>query len=579
MTPSPEAAAVTDPSQSRPLIVQGDGSVLLEVAVPGAEEARDFLALFCELEKAPEHVHFYRITRISVWNAAAAGLEVDALADRLEALSRFPVPANLLLEIRDWYRRYGLLRLVRRDDRLLLESEDSGLLGELASSRSVSPMLRDGPEGSFVVEEGDRGNLKQALIGLGYPVEDLAGYREGSALPGFDLAEALPGGRPFELRGYQREAARVFWAGGSVRGGSGVIVLPCGAGKTIVALGVMDLLKTQTLILTTNTVAVRQWKRELLEKTTLEEDEIGEYTGDEKRIAPVTIATYQILTYRKEKGGDFEHFDLFTERDWGLVVYDEVHLLPAPVFRATAELQARRRLGLTATLVREDGKEAEVFSLIGPKRYEVPWKELESSGFIATARCLELRVPMDDRLRRAYLDVEPRQAYRLASTNPAKLDVLAELFARHDDDLVLVIGQYLDQLDELAARFALPLITGKTPTAERERLYADFRAGRIRRLAVSKVGNFAIDLPDANVAIQVSGSFGSRQEEAQRLGRILRPKKDGREALFYALVTAGSQDQDYAAKRQRFLAEQGYGYEIREWEPADRGGGQGEATA
>ena len=573
-----DRAETAPPQGPRPLIVQGDGSVLLEVQVPGFEEARDFLALFCELEKAPEHVHFYRVTRISVWNAAAAGLSIDDLLSRLEDMSRFPLPQNLLLEIQDWYRRYGLLSLLRRDGRLLLEGSDPDLLGELASAREVAPLLKEGPAGSFLVDEGDRGNLKQALIHLGYPVEDLAGYREGADLPGFALATELAGGEAFQLRGYQREAAQVFHAGGSVQGGSGVIVLPCGAGKTIVALAVLDLLKTQTLILTTNTVAVRQWKRELLEKTCLSEDQIGEYTGEEKVIAPVTIATYQILTYRKNKGGDFEHFDVFTKNDWGLVVYDEVHLLPAPVFRATAELQARRRLGLTATLVREDGKEDEVFSLIGPKRYEVPWKELESGGWIAVARCVELRVPMGDDLRRQYLDAENRAAFRLASTNPAKLELVEELFERHSEDLVLVIGQFLDQLAELQDRFGIPVITGKTPTAERERLYAAFRSGEIRRLAVSKVGNFAIDLPDANVAIQISGSYGSRQEEAQRLGRILRPKKDKAEALFYALVTAGTQDQDYAAKRQRFLAEQGYCYEIKEWLPDMNRGGSGEAV-
>ncbi len=573
-----DPAEVALPEGPKPLIVQGDGSVLLEVQVPGFEEARDFLALFCELEKAPEHVHFYRVTRISVWNAAAAGLPIEELLSRLEVMSRFPLPQNLLLQIQDWYRRYGLLRLVRRDGRLLLEGSDTELLGELACAREVAPLLREGPAGSFLLDEGDRGNLKQALIHLGYPVEDLAGYREGAGLPGFALAAELEGGEPFVLRGYQREAAQIFHAGGSVQGGSGVIVLPCGAGKTIVALAVLDLLRTQTLILTTNTVAVRQWKRELLEKTCLREDQIGEYTGEEKTIAPITIATYQILTYRKSKGGSFEHFDVFTENDWGLVVYDEVHLLPAPVFRATAELQARRRLGLTATLVREDGKEDEVFSLIGPKRYEVPWKELESGGWIAVARCVELRVPMEDDLRRSYLDAEKRTAFRLASTNPQKLDLVEELFERHREDLVLVIGQFLDQLALLEQRFDIPVITGKTPTAERERLYTAFREGKIRRLAVSKVGNFAIDLPDANVAIQISGSYGSRQDEAQRLGRILRPKKDKSEALFYALVTAGTQDQDYAARRQRFLAEQGYCYEIKEWQPGKDQGGPGETV-
>ncbi|PIE21936.1 MAG: helicase [Planctomycetota bacterium] len=554
------------------LIVQADRSVLLEVGGEGFEDARDFLALFCELEKAPEHVHFYRITEISIWNAAAAGLALDDLLTGLAGRSKFPLPSSLEKEIRDWYERFGKLRLIRDEGQLFLESQDQVLLAELASARSVAKLLAAESGRRFLVEEGRRGLLKQALIKLGYPVDDLAGYREGGKLEGFALRDLARSGEPFALRAYQSEAARVFHAGGSVRGGSGVIVLPCGAGKTIVGLAAIERLATQTLILTTNTVAVRQWKRELLDKTTLREDQVGEYTGDLKEIRDVTVATYQILTYRKKRGGEFEHFGLFEERDWGLVVYDEVHLLPAPVFRATAELQARRRLGLTATLVREDGKEDEVFSLIGPKRYEVPWRELEGGGFIAEAECYEIRVPLPAQERQNYLEADSRQGFRLASCNPLKFDVVAELLERHRSDRVLVIGQYLDQLDELSRRFDMPLITGKTGTAERERLYGAFRSGEIERLAVSKVGNFAIDLPDANVAIQISGSFGSRQEEAQRLGRILRPKGGGGRALFYALVTGGTLDQDYAARRQRFLAEQGYGYEIREW-----GGLKGEA--
>ncbi len=560
------------------MIVQGDGTILLEVDQEGYEEARDFLALFAELEKAPEHVHFYRVGPISVWNAAAAGLRLEDLEEGLERGSRFPVPGVLLERIRDWYRRYGLLRLVRKDDRLLLEGADSEVLGELASAGSVAPLLRDGPGGSFLIEEGDRGRLKQALIKLGYPVEDLAGYRRGSPLPGFGLRERTRSGSPFRLRRYQAEAARVFHAGGSVRGGSGVLVLPCGAGKTIVGLAVMDLLKVRTLILTTNTVAVRQWRRELLDKTLLSETEVGEYTGDRKEVAPVTVATYQILTWRRSKDGAFEHFSLFEDGDWGLIIYDEVHLLPAPVFRATAEIQARRRLGLTATLIREDGKEDDVFSLIGPKRYDVPWKELEEQGWIAAARCIEIRVPLPPASRVAYLEMTPRLAVKAAGANPAKLSVVARLLEEHEGDQVLILGQYLDQLRELASRFALPLITGRTPTAERERLYTAFRNREIPVLAVSKVGNFAIDLPDANVAIQVSGTFGSRQEEAQRLGRILRPKAGGGGATFYALVTAGTKDQEFAAKRQRFLAEQGYGYEIREWETESEAADRGEAS-
>ena len=548
------------------MIVQGDRSILLEVEQPGYEDARDFLALFAELEKAPEHVHFYRVNAISIWNAAAAGLELEMLLEGLAERSRFPLPPNLEADIREWYRRYGLLRLVRSDDRLLLESDDADLLGELAAARAVEGFLQDGPAGSFIVEEGARGLLKRELIQLGYPVEDLAGFREGAELTDFALRDTTLGGERFALRHYQREAARVFWAGGSVRGGSGVVVLPCGAGKTIVGIGVVDLLRTHTLILTTNTVAVRQWRRELIDKTTLSEDDVGEYSGECKRIAPVTVATYQILTWRRSKNSEFEHFDVLGAHDWGLVIYDEVHLLPAPVFRMSAELQARRRLGLTATLVREDGCEDEVFSLIGPKRYEVPWKELETGGFIAEARCVEMRVPLTPLEQRSYLDASARSSFRIASCSANKIEVLAELLEQHDGDRVLVIGQYLDQLREAAERFELPLITGRTPNAERERLYTAFRDGVITRLCVSKVGNFAIDLPDANVAIQISGSFGSRQEEAQRLGRILRPKQDGSEAVFYAIVAAATKDQDFAAKRQLFLAEQGYSYEIREAE-------------
>ncbi len=548
--------------------------MLAEVAAPGFEEARNFLARFAELEKAPEHIHFFRIGALSIWNAASAGMELDEILEGLAARSRFPLPPNLVSEIKDWYRRFGLLQLLREGDLLVLRSEDEELLGELAGADSVSRYLQDGTGGGFVVGEGDRGNLKQALIALGYPVLDLGGYLEGAELPNFGLREQTMEGRAFELRPYQNEAARLFYAGGAATGGSGVIVLPCGAGKTIVGMGVMDLLKTWTLILTTNTVAVRQWKRELLDKTTLREEDIGEYTGERKEIRPVTIATYQILTYRKEKEGEFEHFHLFGDRDWGLLIYDEVHLLPAPVFRATAEIQARRRLGLTATLVREDGKETEVFSLIGPKRYDVPWRELESGGHIATARCVEIRVPIEGEERRRYLQASPREAFRLASTNSQKLRVLQDLIGAHQGDRILIIGQYLDQLERIRESLGIPMITGKTRTQTREKLYMAFRKGEVRVLGVSKVGNFAIDLPDANVAIQVSGSFGSRQEEAQRLGRILRPKSDGSEAVFYALVSAGTVDQEFAAKRQRFLAEQGYGYRIEEWRPEASEAGQ-----
>ncbi|MBL8766029.1 MAG: DEAD/DEAH box helicase, partial [Planctomycetes bacterium] len=443
-------------------------------------------------------------------------------------------------------------------------STEKGLLPDLVKNPSVKKLIVKTADDSVVVVPPEfRGEVKQALIRIGYPVEDLAGYSQGAPLA-FGFRDVARTGLRFELRRYQVEAADVFWAGGSEKGGSGVIVLPCGAGKTVVGLSCMERLQTQTLVLTTNVVAVRQWKNEILDKTDIPEDQIGEYTGESKLVKPVTIATYQILTYRRKKTDPFVHFDLFSANPWGLVIYDEVHLLPAPVFRVTAEIQATRRLGLTATLVREDKKEDEVFSLIGPKKFDVPWKVLERQGFIATARCIELRVPIPDDMKHEYLSSSPRQQFRLASENPAKEPIVRHLLGRHKGERVLIIGQYIDQLDLLAERLAAPLITGKTPNKDRERLYKSFREGEIPVLLVSKVGNFAIDLPDASVAIQVSGTFGSRQEEAQRLGRILRPKSNGSSAWFYTLVTRESKESEFANHRQLFLTEQGYAYEIRD---------------
>jgi DNA excision repair protein ERCC-3 len=548
----------------RPLIVQSDRSILVEADHPLYEEARDRLAQFAELEKSPEHMHFYRVSQISVWNAAALSVPLDSILDYLKSRSRYPVPPSLLKELETWYRRYGILRLTRGDGALLLESSDASALEEVRASRLVAPLLAGaGSNGKLKVEEKNRGVLKQALLRLGFPVEDLAGYRRGAALR-FNVRSQTLAGRSFALRAYQRDAAAAFHAGGTERGGSGVIVMPCGAGKTMVGMAVMELLQTETLILTTNTVAVRQWRRELLDKTLLTDEQVGEYTGEEKTIRPVTIATYQILTYRRRKTDSFVHFDLFGRKDWGLIVYDEVHLLPAPVFRVTADIQARRRLGLTATLVREDRKEDEVFSLIGPKKYDIPWKDLERRGFIAPARCVEIRVPLTESARREYAASDARAQFRVASENDQKITLVRRLIARHRGDRILVIGQFLDQLHKLELQLQLPLITGATPTVERERLYEDFRQGRLACLMVSKVGNFAIDLPEANAAIQISGTFGSRQEEAQRLGRILRPKSDGRSAVFYSVVSADTRDQDYSAKRQLFLTEQGYPYEILE---------------
>ena len=522
------------------------------------------LAPFAELEKSPEHIHTYRLSPLSLWNAAAAGMSADEMLDALATYSKFPLPPNLLTDLRELVSRYGRVSLRRIDGGLRLICNDKALLEELARQKGVRDYLGARVDAtSFAIDDAFRGVLKQALIGVGYPAEDLAGYTEGASL-NLHLREKMLSGQPFRVRDYQRMAVDAFHAGGDVRGGSGVIVLPCGAGKTIVGINALATLKKSTLVLTTSTTAVEQWRREILDKTDLADDMVATYTGDSKAIAPVTLATYQIVTYRPKKDGDFPHFQLFNERDWGLIIYDEVHLLPAPVFRVTAEIQARRRLGLTATLVREDNREEDVFSLIGPKKYDVPWRVLESKGWIAEAQCHEVRLGLAGEGRMEYAVAEWRDKFRLASENPAKDDLIAVLLDQHDDpeDRVLIIGQYLKQLRRIAARFDLPLITGQTSNAEREELYDQFRRGVIRRLVLSKVGNFAIDLPDANVMIQVSGTFGSRQEEAQRLGRILRPKDGELPATFYTLVTRDTREMDFAHHRQLFLTEQGYSYEI-----------------
>jgi DNA excision repair protein ERCC-3 len=550
-------------NDEKPVIVQSDRSILLETDGPNFEDARDCLAGFAELVKSPEHIHTYRLSPLSLWNAAAAGLSRQEVIAGLERHSKYDIPQNIYAEIEDQMSRYGRLKLYKSiEGMLILEGDDPLLIMELLNHKSVQPHVKGTPDGKrIIVKPEERGNLKCALVKVGYPVEDLAGYVTGAPLE-IALRDRCLSGRDFGLRQYQKQSVDAFYAGGSNRGGSGVVVLPCGAGKTVVAIGTMAAAKTETLVLTTNTVALRQWKNEIIDKTTLTEDQIGEYSGDSKVIKPVTVATYQVLTYRKDKDGPFIHFGLFEEGNWGLIIYDEVHLLPAPVFRATASLQARRRLGLTATLVREDAREDDVFSLIGPKKYDVPWKVLEKQGWIAQATCVEIRtrLPHDERYRYAIAD--KRTKFRIASTNPVKDAICEMLVKRHPDDNVLIIGQYLDQLKKLAKRFKAPIITGKTPTRERERLYQAFRVGEEKLLIVSKVANFAIDLPDASVAIQVSGTFGSRQEEAQRLGRILRPKSDGRMATFYSVVSRDTCDQDFSVKRQLFLTEQGYRYEI-----------------
>jgi DNA excision repair protein ERCC-3 len=548
---------------TNPLIVQSDRSILVEVDNPKYPQARDALAPFAELEKSPEHIHTYRITNLSLWNAAAAGITAEQMVEVLRKFTKFPIPNNLPADIEETVARYGRIRLERIDDQTLkMVCGDAPLLEELIRQPKVKAILGDRLDArSFSVSAANRGILKLALINVGYPAEDLAGYVEGTPLE-VDLRTLTRKGLPFEVRDYQRDSADVFYASGAVRGGSGVIVLPCGAGKTIVGIVAMSLVKRSTLVLTTSVTAVKQWRREILDKTNLSDEEVVEYTGEKKEIASVTVATYQIITYRPDKSEDFPHFKLFEERDWGLIVYDEVHLLPAPVFRVTAQIQARRRLGLTATLVREDGREGDVFSLIGPKKYDVPWRDLESKGWIATATCTEIRVALPESMRMEYAIAEWRDKYRIASENPAKEEIVERLLEQYREKRVLIIGQYLKQLRSLSKRFGIPLITGQTPNSEREELYQGFRRGETRHLVLSKVGNFAIDLPDANVLIQVSGTFGSRQEEAQRLGRILRPKSDGEEAHFYTLVTRDTRELDFAQHRQMFLTEQGYSYTI-----------------
>ncbi len=533
-----------------PLIVQSDRTVLLELDNPRAQEARHALAVFADLERAPEHVHTYRIARLGLWNARAAGHTSDEVLNTLDTFAKFAVPDVVRTEIIDSMARYGLLTIVRDGDDLLLTSTNQAVLNEVTSQPKISELIVETrPDGSKVIGPWARGTLKQALLKLGWPADDLAGFTPGTP---FDISLDTSG---WALREYQEEAAERFDVGGN-----GIVVLPCGAGKTIVGAAAMAKASRNTLILVTNTVSARQWRDELLARTSLTQDDIGEYSGEVKEVKPVTIATYQILTTRRH--GEYAHLELLDARDWGLVIYDEVHLLPAPVFKLTADLQARRRLGLTATLIREDGREGDVFSLIGPKRFDAPWKELESQGFISPAECIEVRVAVPDAERLTYAAASDQDRYRLASTSESKLPIIKKILDKHPDEHTLIIGQYLDQIAEISETFDIPSLTGETPVAERERLYSAFRSGEIATLVVSKVANFSIDLPDASVAIQVSGSFGSRQEEAQRLGRILRPKGADSLAHFYTIVMRDTVDQDFALNRQRFLAEQGYRYTI-----------------
>lgn len=532
-----------------PLIVQSDRTVLLETDHPQSGEARHELAIFAELERAPEHIHTYRITRLGLWNARAAGHDAQFIIDSLTRFSKYPLPESVTSEIRNTIDRFGKLVIARDEKGLVLESESAAILTEVCSNPKVSELLEEKLAEGYRVSAWARGQLKQQLLKLGWPAEDTAGFTPGTPHE-IQLKE-----QGWKLRDYQNLAVEKF-----AQGGSGVVVLPCGAGKTLVGAAAMARFDTNTLILVTNTVAARQWREELLSRTDLLEQDIAEYSGSSKQLAPVTIATYQILTTKRK--GEFAHLELLNARDWGLIIYDEVHLLPAPIFKMTADLQARRRLGLTATLVREDGRESDVFSLIGPKRFDAPWKDIEAQGYIAPAKCFEIRISLPDEERMNYAISDADARFRIAATAKAKLPMLRKLLEKHPAEPTLIIGQYLDQIEEVSQALSIPKLTGETPVDEREKLFKDFRTGKLPALVVSKVANFSIDLPEASLAIQISGSFGSRQEEAQRLGRLLRPKQDGRTALFYTLIARDTVEQDFAQNRQRFLAEQGYSYEI-----------------
>lgn len=547
-------------SNSGPLIIQSDHTLMLEVAHPRYAECRDFLATFAELVKSPEFIHTYRVTPLSLWNAAAVEISLDEITEGLNRFSRYDPPGNVLSDIADWYAVYGRLILEKASEtHLRLSISDPVILNRVRQDKTLKRFWLEKTPDGFLIDTADRGNIKHALVKIGYPVRDLCGYLSGDTID-VKLRKTDKEGRSFALRDYQKEAVDIFYQSGRAAGGSGIIVLPCGSGKTIIGLGIVSRISNHTLIITTNNISVHQWREELLAKTTLRAEDIGEFTGQEKSVRPITVTTYQMLTYRRSKDDPFQYLDIFTEHNWGLIIYDEVHLLPAPVFRATTAIQAKRRMGLTATLVREDGKEEDVFALIGPKRYDVPWKTLEGRGFIAQAVCTEYRLllPYEEELR--YAHAEKRNRFRIAAENPEKLELVKELLINHRDDKVLVIGQYISQVERIAKTMNLPLITGKTKHADREKLYERFKRGDVSVLVVSKVANFAVDLPDANVMIQVSGTFGSRQEEAQRLGRILRPKE--KPSYFYTLVSKETEEQRFAVNRQIFLVEQGYQYQV-----------------
>lgn len=551
------------------LIIQSDMTILADVHNPHYKIIRDDISKFSELYKSPEHIHIYKITPISLWNAAALGMTLESIKEMFDKYSKYPVSQSLIHQINEYLSKYGVVQFERHDeDEILLTINEEFALQEIRTLKSIAKYInKEITSNKFIIDIKDRGTVKQKLIDIGYPVRDLAGYREGDKID-IKKKSITESNKEFKIRPYQKEAADFFYCDGTDVGGHGVIVLPCGSGKTIVGIEVMSLIKQNTLILCPNVSAVHQWIKELIDKTSLTKDDIGEYTGERKEVKAITIATYQILVYRRKKNSkaskDFPHFDIFKSNRWGLIIYDEVHLLPAPIFRVTAEIQSMRRLGLTATLVREDGNERYVFSLIGPKRYDVPWKDLERQGYIAKAYCYEIRVPFENDRRLEYISSKARTKMRIASENPVKTEVAKYLLSKHRGEQILIIGQYISQLKDISKELDAPLITGKTSNAKRDILYEKFRTGDINILVVSKVANFAIDLPDASVAIQISGTFGSRQEEAQRLGRILRPKDKA--SYFYSVITKDTIEQDYAMNRQLFLTEQGYSYILNEWE-------------
>jgi DNA excision repair protein ERCC-3 len=552
---------------NKPLIIQSNNTLLLEVDNPLFTEARNEITLFAHLEKSPEHIHTYSITPLSLWNAASLGITPDHVIETLTKYSKYEIPQNVCENINELMSRFGKIILENyKEGLLVLQSTQEEFFENIVNNPKLTGLIAEKiDKQKYLVLEENRGLIKQTFISLGYPVLDKANYVDGEPFK-IKLRKNLTDGKPFIIREYQKQAAESYIGKSDIPGGSGIVVLPCGAGKTIVGIYVMSIINRCTLILVTNVTAARQWKRELIEKTEIPAEMIGEYSSEEKEIKPITIATYQILTYRKKKTEPFIHYKIFNSKNWGLIIYDEVHLLPAPVFKFTAEIQARRRLGLTATLIREDGHESDVFSLIGPKKFDIPWKDLERQGWIATARCIEIRVDMSHQEKLKYFGLSPREQIRLAYENPRKIPIAKDLVKKHKDDQIIIIGQYLSQLADFEKEFGAPIITGATPNKQRDVLYDKFRKGEFNVLILSKVGNFAVDLPDANIAIQISGSFGSRQEEAQRLGRILRPKKYGEQAIFYSIVTRESRELEFAMNRQLFLTEQGYSYEIKYWE-------------